>query len=110
MAQVEGLNLRGSRWYVRILVPNDLQAAFGASRKNLSLGTSDRKKAVLAATLKWAEWLSKFEDKRREEKPQPLQAVTPEMSAQLAQRVYAAMLREDDRLRGDLESVSLLRF
>ncbi|MBI2724929.1 MAG: tyrosine-type recombinase/integrase [Polaromonas sp.] len=102
MAQVEGLNLRGSRWYVRILVPGDLQEALGTSRVNLSLDTSERPQAVLRATQKRAEWLSKFEAKRRELNPLPLQAVTPEMSAQLAQRVYMAVLREDDRLRNDL--------
>lgn len=102
MAQVEGLNLRGSRWYVRILVPGDLQEALGTSRMNLSLDTSERPQAVLRATQKRAEWLTKFEAKRRELNPVALQAVTPEMSAQLAQRVYAAILREDDRLRNDL--------
>ena len=58
MAKVEGLHLRGSRWYVRILVPKDLQAAFGKSRLNLSLGTSDRREATLQATLKRAHWLA----------------------------------------------------
>ena len=55
MAQVEGLNLRGSRWYVRILVPNDLQDAYGTARKNISLDTSERPKAILKATQKRAD-------------------------------------------------------
>lgn len=50
MAQVEGLNLRGSRWYVRIVIPNDLKEAFGCFHKNIALGTSERPKAVLKAT------------------------------------------------------------
>ena len=66
MAKVEGMHLRGSRWYVRILVPKDLQAAFGRSRLDLSLGTSDRREATLQATLKRAHWLATFETKRRE--------------------------------------------
>ncbi|WP_341919803.1 DUF6538 domain-containing protein [Polaromonas sp. YR568] len=102
MAQVEGLNLRGSRWYVRILVPNDLKAAYGTSRMNLALDTSERPQAVLRATLKRAEWLAAFEVKRRQLNPLVLQNVTPEMSAELAQRVRMAVLREDDRLRSDL--------
>ena len=44
MAQVEGLNLRGFRWHVRILVPNDLQDAYGTARKNISLDVSERPK------------------------------------------------------------------
>jgi hypothetical protein len=58
MAQVEGLNLRGSRWYVRTLLPNDLQDAYGSARKNISLETSERPQAVLKAPLKRAEWLA----------------------------------------------------
>lgn len=102
MAQVEGLNLRGSRWYVRIIVPGDLQGAYGTARMNLALDTSERPQAVLKATLKRAEWLSAFDAKRRELNPIALLHVTPEVSAQLAQRVYAAVFREDDRLRSDL--------
>lgn len=102
MAQVEGLNLRGSRWYVRILVPNELKAAYGTSRMNLALDTSERPQAVLRATLKRAEWLAAFEVRRRQLNPSVLQSVTPEMSAELAQRVRIAVLREDDRLRSDL--------
>ena len=69
MAQVEGLNLRGSRWYVRIVIPNDLKDAFGSFHKNIALGTSERPQAVLKATLKRAEWLAAFEAKRRELNP-----------------------------------------
>jgi integrase len=102
MAQVEGLNLRGSRWYVRILVPNDLKAAYGTSRMNIALDTSERPQAVLRATLKRSEWLTAFEAKRRQLNPVVLEKVTSEMSAELAQRVRRAVLREDDRLRSDL--------
>ncbi len=38
MAQVEGLNLRGSRWYVRIVIPDDLRAAFSKDRVNIAPG------------------------------------------------------------------------
>jgi hypothetical protein len=66
MAKVEGLNLRGSRWYLRIIIPGELVEVYGTTRKNVSLGTSDRKVAVVAATVKRAEWLAEFEPKRRE--------------------------------------------
>ena len=99
MAQVEGLNFRGSRWYVRILIPNDLKAAYGTARMNIALDTSERPQAVLRATLKQSEWLAAFEAKRRQLKPVVLENVTTEMSAELAQRVRTAVLREDDRLR-----------
>ena len=102
MAQVEGLNLRGSRWYVRILVPNDLKLVYGTSRMNIAWDTSDRTQAVLRATQKRAEWLADFDVKRRQLNPLVFQNVTPEMSAELAQRVRIAVMREDDRLRSDL--------
>lgn len=101
MAKVEGMHLRGSRWYVRILVPKDLQAAFGRSRLDLSLGTSDRREATLQATLKRAHWLATFETKRRELSPAAVDAVTPDLAHHLALRVRARVLIEDDDLRQD---------
>ena len=48
MASVEGLNLRGARYYLRVLIPEDLQAAYGGrTRVNKSLGTNDRMTAVV---------------------------------------------------------------
>lgn len=52
MAKVEGLNLRGSRWYVRIIIPDDLREMYGRGRVNVALGTSDRREAVELATIK----------------------------------------------------------
>lgn len=101
MAKVEGMHLRGSRWYVRILVPKDLQTAFGRSRLDLSLGTSDRREATLQATLKRAHWLATFDTKRGELSPAAVDAVTPELAQHLALRVRARVLMEDDDLRQD---------
>ncbi len=50
MAKVEGMQLRSSRCYVRILIPKDLQASFGRSRLDPSLGTSDLREATLKPT------------------------------------------------------------
>jgi integrase len=102
MAKVEGLNLRGSRFYVRIVIPDDLQKVYGKARVNLALGTSDRREATLLATLKRGEWLAEFEEKRSELAPSAIDLVTSELAALLAERVRAFVLAEDDRVRSDL--------
>lgn len=61
MATVEGLNLRGGRFYLRVLIPEDLQAAHGGkTRVNLSLRTGDRATAVLNGLRAKAQWLEEF--------------------------------------------------
>ena len=102
MAKVEGLNLRGSRFYVRILIPGELQKVFGKPRVNLALGTSDFRAATLLGTIKRAEWMADFEAKRRELAPSAIDVVAPELAALLAERVRAHILADDDRVRSDL--------
>lgn len=102
MAKVEGLNLRGSRWYVRIIIPSDLQKLYGKSRVNVALDTSDHATAVVVATIKRAEWLADFEARRSELNPAPVEVVTPDLARVLAARVRAAVLANDDRVRSDL--------
>ncbi|MDB5742657.1 MAG: hypothetical protein JWR68_972 [Polaromonas sp.] len=102
MAKVEGLNLRGSQYYVRVVIPDDLKASYGKTRVNLSLGTSDRRTATLLATIKRAEWLADFEAKRSELKPSGVAAISPQLAALLAERVRASLLADDDRIRSDL--------
>lgn len=66
MASVEGLNLRGTRYYLRVLIPEDLQAAYGGrTRVNKSLGTSDRMTAVVMGLRIKAQWLEEFATKRQ---------------------------------------------
>jgi len=103
MAQVEGLNARGTRWYVRIVIPDDLRGAYGKARVNLALGTSDRKEAVLRGTLERAKWLADFEAKRAALKPTRIAAITPDLAAHLADMVRAHVLAGDDRLRSDVK-------
>lgn len=103
MAKVEGLHLRESRWYVRIIVPKDLKEALGKDRLTLALNTSDRKEAIRLATLKRAEWVSAFEAKRRELSPSKLESISPELAQHLAERVYARVLMEDDTIRQEPE-------
>lgn len=103
MAQVEGLNLRGSRWYVRIVIPDDLRGAYGKARVNLALATSDRKEAVLRGTLERAKWLADFEAKRAALMPTRIEAITPDLAAHLAAMVRAHVLGNDDRVRSDVK-------
>ena len=103
MAQVEGLNLRGSRWYVRIVIPDDLRGAYGKARVNLALGTSDRKEAVIRGTLTRAEWLADFEAKRAALKPTRIETITPDLAAHLAAMVRVHVLGNDDRVRSDVK-------
>ncbi|MDP1686480.1 DUF6538 domain-containing protein [Hydrogenophaga sp.] len=102
MAQVEGLNLRGSRYYVRIVIPDELRDAYGKQRVNIALGTSDRREATLLATLKRAEWLADFEAKRVARNPSAVAAIAPELAALLADMVRVHVLAEDDRVRSDV--------
>ncbi len=101
-SKVIGLSQRGSRWYVLIVIPPDLQGVYAKRRINISLGTSDRREATLLATLKRAEWLADFEAKRHELNPTALTSVSPKLSAYLVERVRAFVFEEDDRLRSDL--------
>jgi integrase len=96
-----GLNKRGSRWYVLILIPPDLQEVYGKARVNLALNTSDKREATLLGTIKRAEWLAEFAIKRRILKPETLAVVTPELAKELALRIHAKALRQDDRIRDD---------
>lgn len=97
-----GLNRRGSRWYLNIVVWPDLREVYGKRAMNIALGTSDRREATLLGTLKRAEWLADFEAKRSELNPSPVDAITPDMATLLAARIRAAVLGRDDNLRSDL--------
>lgn len=97
-----GLNLRGSRWYINIVVPPALREAYGKRAVNLALHTSDRRKATLRGLVKRAEWQAEFEAKRRELAPSPIDFITPDIVALLASRVRAFVLADDDRVRSNL--------
>lgn len=96
-----GLNLRGTRWYINIVIPPDLRQVYGKRAMNLALETSDRREATARGTMKRAEWLAEFAAKRRELKPEPLAVITPELAQELALRVRARVLRQDESLRDD---------
>lgn len=102
MAKVEGLNLRGSRFFVRIVIPLDLRKVYGKASVNPALGTSDRRDATLLAILKRGEWGAEFEAKRSELAPSTVDAIRPELAGLLAERVRAFVLADDDRVRSNL--------
>lgn len=100
MARLEGLNRRGDRWYLRIVIPQDLQPTYGnKARINRSLGTSDRGEALKHGHALRGEWLADFETTRRAINPEPLPSVSPELASMLAERVRYQVLGGDDTLR-----------
>ncbi len=101
-----GLNLRGSRWYLNIVIPPDLREVYGKRATNIALGISDTREATLRGLIKRAEWVTDFAAKRRELKPEPLGVVTPEMAQELAVRIHTLVLRQDDQLRDDPRIIS----
>jgi integrase len=108
MAKLPGLFQRAGVWTLRVMIPLDLQGAYQGRAKVLeSLHTTDNAEAKLKGTARGAEWLATFANKRRELNPQPLGAVTPELSKALAQRVAAAVLRTDDNVRGNPATAQL---
>ncbi|MDH0496244.1 DUF6538 domain-containing protein, partial [Comamonas aquatica] len=65
MATVEGLQLRGSKYSLLVLIPKDLQASYGGKTRVVrALGTSDKAEAVRKGLRLKAEWLEEFEAKR----------------------------------------------
>lgn len=99
MATVEGLNLRGSRYYLRVLIPEDLQAHYGKPRVNPSLRTSDKAEAVRKGLRLRAEWLEEFETKRKALSPQALEVITPELLQVLAAGARRRVLQADQHRR-----------
>ena len=66
MARLEGLNKRGERWYLRIVIPQELQPAHnGKARMNLALATADRGEALQRGHIIRGKWLATFEAQRK---------------------------------------------
>jgi integrase len=108
MAKQLGLHQRGGVWQLRVIIPLDVQGAYaGRSKVIRSLQTGDYAEAKSKAKLLHAEWDAAFEQKRRELNPQRIETVTPELSKALAARVSVALLRNDDKVRGNPEAARL---
>ncbi|WP_418133103.1 DUF6538 domain-containing protein [Variovorax sp. 375MFSha3.1] len=97
-----GLNQRGSRWYINIVVPPSLREVYGKRAMNLALHTGDRREATLRGLVKRAEWQAEFEAKRRGLAPSLIDFISADIAALLASRVRAFVLADDDRVRSDL--------
>src|SRR5687768_14904910 len=65
MARLPGLFQRGSVWWLRVMIPLDLRPSFGGCTKVVrSLGTSERRRAALLATVARSDLLRDFERRR----------------------------------------------
>ncbi len=109
MAKLPGLFERGGVFQLRVMIPKDLQAAYGGRSKLVqSLQTSDHRKAVLLGHSVRTDLLLGFEDMRRRQSPAPVAVVTPALSKLLADRIQARLLAADDTLRSNPEALELL--
>jgi integrase len=100
MAKPTGLSQRDGVYQLRVMIPKDLQVAYGGRTSfRESLATSSLREANLRAAIRRAQLLQDLEDKRREVFPQRLSEVPLELAKELAQRVGARVLRGDDDMR-----------
>lgn len=91
-----------TQWQWGIKAPKDLQHLYSSPWAfRCSLGTSDLQTANEKAARLHAEWLARFAEQRRMENPQTVEAITPELAAILAGRIYANLLASDDTLRDE---------
>ena len=110
MAKLPGLFQREAVYQLRVVIPLDLRTTYSGKTKLVqSLNTKSPREAALAATQERAKRLEEFQDRRRALQPQRLDSVTPEMSAELAQRVRAGVLRLDDEARENPRTREALR-
>ena len=100
---------RSANWHWRIKAPTDLRTQYVTEwAHRVSLRTSNVREANHSAAQLRAHWLERFVEQRRELHPQRIDLVTPELAAILAQRVTAATLAQDDKLRSDPALAALL--
>ena len=99
MATVEGLNLRGSRYYLLVLIPPDLRTHYGMPKVNRTLGTSDKAEAVRKGLRLRADWFEEFEAVRKALNPQALEVITPELVQVLAEGARRRVLQADQHRR-----------
>ena len=100
MATVEGVHLRNSRYSIRILIPEDLQASYsGKTRVVKALDTSDLREANLRGLRLRLQWLEEFDTKRKALNPQKLESITPELAQALAEAGRRGVLQRDQEMR-----------
>lgn len=100
MATVEGVHLRNSRYSIRILIPEELQASYsGKTRVVKALDTSDLREANLRGLRLRLQWLEEFDTKRKALNPQKLESITPELAQALAEAGRRGVLQRDQEMR-----------
>lgn len=101
VAKLTGLKKRGGVYQLRVLIPEGLQDLYdGRSRITKTLKTGDHRESVLRGTSLRAKFLEEFAHKRLLQSPQKLDVVSPELASELAARIRARVLRNDEDLRG----------
>jgi hypothetical protein len=103
-SRTPGMFQRGSRFWLRIVAPKDLAAAFYAGKKFAfegTLGTSDPAVAKVAAAAKRAEMEATFLRQRRELSPPKLSSIAPELRACIVQTLLAQEVARDAAQRLD---------
>ncbi len=102
VAKLPGMYQRGTVWQLRVMIPLDLQPAYGGSTKLIrSLETSDYGEAKLRGTKARAELLQEFAEKRRELNPEPVAQITPELGPTLGKCIRVRLLHWDEQVRSD---------
>lgn len=110
VAKLPGLFQRGGVYQLRVVVPLDLRAIYnGRTKLVTSLDTSDHREASLKGAQARANQLGEFDQQRIASQPQRLGCVSPVMAAELAQRVRARVLINDDNMRENPQMAKLLR-
>lgn len=105
MAKPLGLFQRGTVWWLRVMIPLDLQGSYEGRKKLVfSLDTGDRAKADERAARRRGELLAEFEAKRRSLNPEPVVRITPELGVSLAAGIRAKLLGWDEQLRAAPET------
>lgn len=83
-----------------IKAPADLRGLYPTQwAHRCSLETANLREANDKASGLQALWIARFAEQRRTQNPQELRAITPELTAVLAERVRAAVLNADDLIR-----------
>lgn len=100
MATVEGVHLRGSRYSLRILIPEALQDCYGGKTRVVkALETSNLREANLKGLRLRIRWLEEFDTKLKALNPQKLECITSELAQALAEAGRRSVLQRDQGMR-----------
>lgn len=105
MAKHPRLLRRGTRYYFRAAVPQDIQEAFGRKEVKFSLQTSDYQEALRKVRQHSAEVDQQFERCRQSQQQEAVRELEEATIRQIGELYYAHLLEEDEegRLEGFAE-------